>query len=92
MNEVLTDGTGKWELQSLDDTSHSAKIAGKTNFLSGNNEIELSIRLMRKTEIELIRPNSTDSMVKLTSIKIIDNKTIEAASQQGDRGIKKKLS
>lgn len=27
LNEVLTDGTGKWELQSLDDTSHSAKIA-----------------------------------------------------------------
>ena len=35
LNEVLTDGTGKWELQSLDDTSHSAKIAfttGKANF------------------------------------------------------------
>ncbi|EFM72199.1 hypothetical protein HMPREF9515_02668 [Enterococcus faecalis TX0860] len=96
LNEVLTDGTGKWELQSLDDTSHSAKIAffttGKANFLSGNNEIELEYKVNEKnTEIELIRPNSTDSMVKLTSIKIIDNKTIEAASQQGGSGDQEKV-
>ena len=62
----------------------------KSKLLSGNNEIELEYKVNEKnTEIELIRPNSTDSMVKLTSIKIIDNKTIEAASQQGDRGSRK---
>lgn len=30
-------------------------------------------------------------MVKLTSIKIIDNKTIEAASQQGGSGDQEKV-
>lgn len=94
--KVLTDGTGKWEMQSLEDSTHSAKIAffstGKANFLSGNNEIELEYKVNEKnTEIELIRPNSTDSMVKLTSIKIIDNNTIEAASQQGVSGEQEKV-
>ncbi|HAP3666846.1 hypothetical protein [Enterococcus faecalis] len=96
LNEVLTDGSGKWELQSLDDSTHSAKIAffstGKANFLAGNNEIELDYKVNDKnTEIELVRPDSTDSMVKLTNIKIIGDDTIEAASQQGTSGDKEKV-
>ncbi|EIT2042661.1 hypothetical protein [Enterococcus faecalis] len=96
LNEVLTDGSGKWELQSLDDSTHSAKIAffstGKANFLAGNNEIELDYKVNDKnTKIELVRPNSTDSMVKLTNIKIIGDDTIEAASQQGTSGDKEKV-
>ncbi|EGO8428525.1 TPA: hypothetical protein ITS48_002369 [Enterococcus faecalis] len=96
LNEVLTDGTGKWELQSLDDTSHSAKIAffttGKANFLAGNHEIELDYKVNDKnTEIELARPDSDDAIVKLTEIKVSDKETIEANSQQGTSGDKEKV-
>lgn len=96
LNEVLTDGTEKWEFRSLDDTSHSAKIAffttGKANFLAGNNEIELDYKVNDKnTEIELSRPDSDDAMVKLTDIKVSDKETIEATSQQGTSGDKEKV-
>lgn len=97
LKKVLTDGTGKWELQSLDDVSQSSKIAffstGKGSLLTGNSEIEINYKVNDKnTEIELTRSDSDDAVVKLKEIKVSDKKdTIEAISQKEPSGKKEKI-